>query len=285
MKKLILALSATAFLGSAPFVFAADMAVKAPPPPVSPMTDWSGFYIGVHGGGGWNGTNDWYIAGGPLIGSGGLNGSGTTAGNSGSWAALSGGLAGGQIGYNWQINHLVFGVQGDGSWANIKGSAGNPLNLVDGRCSFAGTPDQTAECRTNIRAMGNLTARVGYLVTPSTLFYGKAGVNITSIDFQVLNDIGFSGTCGAPGVGTRYPGYNVVNRTTAGATAGLGIEQRVWNNLTVFGEYDVVQTGGSFSNFNTGGTGAGGCTNNFVSQTNIGTATQLFKVGLNYQLH
>jgi outer membrane immunogenic protein len=125
MKKLVLAVGAAAFLGSAPFVFAADMPMKALPPPVSPMTDWSGFYIGVHGGYGWNGTNDW-STGSELIGSSGLSGGS-------SWDALKGPLAGGQIGYNWQVERLVFGVQGDGSWANIRGSAGNPLNLVDAR--------------------------------------------------------------------------------------------------------------------------------------------------------
>lgn len=160
MKKIVIA--ALAVLGSASAAFAADLPVKALAPPPAPLTDWSGFYIGVHGGYGWNGTNDWECCRGDLIGTNNING-----GNS--WNALKGGLAGGQIGYNWQMNRIVFGVQGDGSWADIKGSAGNPLNLIDGRCSFDGTPDQTAECRTTIRAMGNLTARVGYLVTPSTL--------------------------------------------------------------------------------------------------------------------
>jgi len=275
MKKIVIA--ALAVLGSASAAFAADLPVKALAPPPAPLTDWSGFYIGVHGGYGWNGTNDWECCRGDLIGTNNING-----GNS--WNALKGGLAGGQIGYNWQMNRIVFGVQGDGSWADIKGSAGNPLNLIDGRCSFDGTPDQTAECRTTIRAMGNLTARVGYLVTPSTLIYGKAGINWSSIDFQVLNDIAFGGGCGGEVPGTRFPGYNTVNRVRAGATAGVGIEQRIWNNVTVFGEYDVMENGGTWNNRNTGGTGVSGCTNDFTSKTTIG-ATQIVKLGLNYQFN
>jgi hypothetical protein len=34
-------------------VFAADMAVKAPPPPAPAVWDWSGFYIGVGGSFNW----------------------------------------------------------------------------------------------------------------------------------------------------------------------------------------------------------------------------------------
>jgi outer membrane immunogenic protein len=275
MKKSLIA--ALAVLATTTLASAADLPIKAAPMAPMPTTDWSGFYVGVHGGYGWNGTNDWEIAGGgSLIGT-----SNWTGGNS--WDALKGGLAGGQIGYNWQVNRLVFGIQGDGSWADIKGSAGNPLNLVDGRCSFDGTPDQTAECRSTIRAMGNVTARLGYLVTPSTLIYGKGGINVSSVDFQVLNDRAFSGTCG--GIAPTFPGYNKVNRTTAGATAGVGIEQRVWNNVTVFGEYDVMENGGTFINRNTGGTGTGGCTADFTSKTTIGTTTQIIKAGLNYSFH
>jgi hypothetical protein len=36
---------------------AADMAVKAPPPPAAPAYDWSGLYIGAHAGGAWQNTS------------------------------------------------------------------------------------------------------------------------------------------------------------------------------------------------------------------------------------
>ena len=37
--------------------FAADMALKAPPAPVAPMYGWTGFYLGIEGGGGWGREN------------------------------------------------------------------------------------------------------------------------------------------------------------------------------------------------------------------------------------
>jgi outer membrane immunogenic protein len=243
------------------------------------LTDWSGFYIGVHGGYGWNNKNDWACLGDACSEEGGSTF--VPIGTHGSSNALKGGLAGGQIGYNWQVNQWVFGIQGDGSWANIKGSAGNPLNLNDGRCGFPGSPDQTVECRTTIKAMGNLTARAGYLVTPSTLLYVKGGVNWSSIDFHILNFAEFpGGSC----IDEVHPDYSSVHRTRTSGTVGGGVEQRIWNNVTIFGEYDYIATGRTSTNLNTGGTGSGGCSADFTSSTRVGN-TQIVKFGFNYQFN
>jgi len=70
---------------------AADLAAapraysKAPVVVPPPVYNWTGFYIGINGGGGWGQTN-WLFT--TAL---------TTANHS-----TSGGLAGGQIGYNWQ---------------------------------------------------------------------------------------------------------------------------------------------------------------------------------------
>jgi outer membrane immunogenic protein len=72
---------------------------KAPaymPPPYT----WSGFYIGVNGGGGL-GRSYWDSAGG---------------------FDVSGGVVGGTVGYNYQIGQAVLGVEGDIDWSGIRGS-------------------------------------------------------------------------------------------------------------------------------------------------------------------
>ena len=52
MKKLLLAMASLVALGVAAPASAADMPVKAaPPPPVAPIYNWTGFYIGAHVGG------------------------------------------------------------------------------------------------------------------------------------------------------------------------------------------------------------------------------------------
>ena len=56
MKMLLLASVGLIALGMATPASAADMAVKAPPPPpvVAPIYNWGGFYIGANGGYAWS---------------------------------------------------------------------------------------------------------------------------------------------------------------------------------------------------------------------------------------
>ena len=63
------------------------MYTKAPPM-VAPYYNWTGFYVGINGGGGW-GNSAWDTTGG---------------------FDTSGGLVGGTIGYNWQMGTWVLGV-------------------------------------------------------------------------------------------------------------------------------------------------------------------------------
>ena len=79
---------------------AADMPVKALAPAPA-FVDWSGVYIGVHAGYG-GGMKDYDLF--------------TTN------FVARGFLGGGQIGINKQIASFVFGLELDGSWADIKGS-------------------------------------------------------------------------------------------------------------------------------------------------------------------
>ena len=105
---LVLTAGAALSLDSA---MAADLPVRVAPPTVppvayvSPVYNWSGFYVGGHLGYGWSKTDVHdHLTG--------LSGS----------ADPSGFLGGGQIGFNWQTGAFVFGIEGDGSWTNADGS-------------------------------------------------------------------------------------------------------------------------------------------------------------------
>lgn len=102
MKKILLA---ALFAGVATSAFAADLPTrKAPPAPVpayvAPMFSWTGFYIGVNGGGG-------------------LSTGGKDFGNP------DGGFVGGTAGYNYQLGQYVLGVEGDWDWAGFNKSGTN----------------------------------------------------------------------------------------------------------------------------------------------------------------
>ena len=101
MKMFLLASVGLIALGMATPASAADMAVKAPPPPpmVAPIYNWGGFYIG--GNGGWGESHncwDFVPVAGLVI--------------PGGCSDRSGGLVGGQLGYRWQTGQFVFGLEG-----------------------------------------------------------------------------------------------------------------------------------------------------------------------------
>jgi outer membrane immunogenic protein len=77
----------------------APMVTKAPPY-IEPAFSWTGFYVGVNGGGGWgHAFTDL---------SGGMH--------------TSGGVAGGTVGYNAQLGNWVLGLEGDIDWSDVSGS-------------------------------------------------------------------------------------------------------------------------------------------------------------------
>jgi outer membrane immunogenic protein len=110
MKKLVAACFALGALVTAQCAAAADLSLaplyKAPPPQVTQVYNWTGFYIGANGGGGW-GHSYWDA-----------NATGMH---------LSGGQVGGTAGYNWQFGNAVLGLEGDLDWSNLKGSATSTL--------------------------------------------------------------------------------------------------------------------------------------------------------------
>jgi outer membrane immunogenic protein len=131
MKKLLLAGAALLSLGTA--ASAADLPARPyakAAPLVSPGYDWSGFYIGVMGGGAWS-------------------------------DGLSGGFGGGTIGYNWQLpaSRFVFGIEVDAAGASIKDSQTEDVGLMD-----------PATLENKISALGSVTGRAGYALDAALLY-------------------------------------------------------------------------------------------------------------------
>jgi outer membrane immunogenic protein len=108
---------------------AADLPPAAPyykAPAYAPVYNWTGFYIGVNGGGGF-GQSTWDSAGS-------FN--------------LSGGLVGGTVGYNYQIGQAVIGAEGDIDWTDLRGTT-----------TSAACP---AGCQTSNSWLSTVRARLGY---------------------------------------------------------------------------------------------------------------------------
>ncbi|GLH75893.1 membrane protein [Bradyrhizobium sp. SSBR45G] len=156
MKKLLLMTTALVVLASP--TLAADLAARPytkAPPMMAAIYDWSGFYVGANGGGGWS-HNTWDVVGGGREGS----------------HDSSGGTVGGQFGYRWQMGQVVFGVEAQGNWADF---TGDNLSAV-----FA------TRNRTKTDAFGLFTGQVGYAIN-NVLLYAKGGAAVTSNKYTITN--------------------------------------------------------------------------------------------------
>jgi outer membrane immunogenic protein len=208
MKKVWLASVGFVALGMAAPASAADLAarpVTKAPPPVAAVYDWTGFYIGINGGGG-SSHKCWDFVD-PATG---------LLAREGCHDA-TGGTAGGQIGYRWGwAGGWVFGIEGQGNWADFRGSNTSAL--------FA--PDFN---RSRIDAFGLLTGQVGYAWN-NVLFYVKGGAAVTGDKYEA-----FSGVTGAL--------LASANETRWGGTVGAGLEFGFAPNWSVGVEYDHLFMG------------------------------------------
>jgi outer membrane immunogenic protein len=109
MKKLLVSSIAALGLIGTP-AFAADMAVKAPPPTPAPVYNWTGWYVGVNAGGSIGRDRTTQSIENVTVGS--------------FTMSPAGFIGGGQIGYNYQFApHWVVGVEGDIQGASQKDSS------------------------------------------------------------------------------------------------------------------------------------------------------------------
>jgi outer membrane immunogenic protein len=241
MKTLLSSIVAlVALVGIAAPASAADLAakpyVKAPPPPPVALYDWTGFYIGINGGGG-SAHKCWDFVTpvtGTLLAEGCHN--------------ATGGTAGGQIGYRWQSASWVFGIEGQGNWADFSGS--NISNV------FA--PDFN---RSRIDAFGLITGQVGYAWN-NALFYVKGGAAVTGDKYEAFN--GLTGAL-----------FASANETRWGGTIGAGFEYGFLPNWSIGVEYDHLFMGTRTLNLTTGGL--------FFESEHIGQDVDIGLVRLNYR--
>jgi outer membrane immunogenic protein len=208
MKKSLFAIALTAGF-AANSAFAADLPSRAPPPvyvPPPPIFTWTGFYIGGQLGYEWGrSTNTAALTagGGPVVGAGEVDPNGVT-----------GGL---HLGYNWQVNQFVLGLEGD-----VNGSS------YHGNTTIAGVLTESA--RTDID--GSVRGRIGW-AWDRVLIYGTGGAA-----FGPQHHV----------FGVTIPGVAVTDSnspTRVGWTAGGGLEYALDNYWSVRAEYRYTDFGHS----------------------------------------
>jgi outer membrane immunogenic protein len=211
MKKFLLSTIGLVALGMSAPASAADMPVSSPPPaPLPVVYNWSGFYIGANGG--WGQSRNCLdfnsAAVGAAIGDG--------------CRDRSGGLVGGQLGYRWQTNQFVFGLEGQGDWADFSHTR---VSVIDPFFSTRGKTD----------AIGLFTGQVGW-AWGASLLYLKGGAAVTNNQFDILRT--FDGLDLAGTSATRW-----------GSAVGVGWEYGFASNWSVGVEYDHLFMDNSNNSF------------------------------------
>ena len=218
MKKLLFGTAIAIALGAAGPAAAADLPARTytkAPAMVAPIYDWSGFYIGINGGGGfshkcWDLTNDGVAAVVPAAPEGCHDASGATVG--------------GQIGYRWQSAAWVFGLEAQGNWADFSG---------DNVSLFFPTDLN----RSRIDAFGMFTGQVGYAWN-NALLYVKGGAAVTDDKYRI-----FDVPSGAL--------TDTASETRWGGVVGVGFEYGIAPSWSVGFEYDHMFMGSRDVSFTT----------------------------------
>jgi outer membrane immunogenic protein len=254
------AVSAVIGIGAAS---AADLPVriytKAPAVAV-PVYDWAGFYAGINGGYGWTArTSDitYYgiDPGGPFLANRdrGFNANG-----------VFGGL---QIGYNWQRDRLVFGIEGDFELSAIKDRF---TQIVGPAFDFE---RDTFLGKMNVNYFGTVRGRLGYSLDRS-LVYVTGGFAFADID-QRQDSIPPPDRLALGAV----PVFREQNGIRTGYVVGAGIEHKFDPSWSLKGEYQYLNFGSDPLNGVVPGAPV------ILTTSGIANSFHTIRVGLNYHFY
>jgi len=245
MTKFLLGTTALVALMFAGAAQAADMPIKAQPRAPAVVYDWTGFYIGGHGG---------FASFDPA---GLYDGGGNPGPVNLNQFDNSTGIAGGQIGYNWQSGALVLGVEADIS----KGLHKDSFTV---NCSSLCT---STTLSSELDYLFSVRGRLGFAVN-NWLFFGTAGWGQSQFEFGAVQtpkiDSGPNGTINLKksgavvGGGIEY-GFSQASLRVeflhyrTGATKTFGNEELIDTNVGDFIKYDHVNVVRAGLNWRFGG--------------------------------
>ena len=226
---------AAAALCLAPFTaMAADLGLRktylpGADTPATPASPWTGPYAGVNAGGGFGTVKDPTVT--PVTGD-----------------IKTGGVLGGlQVGYNYQVDSFVLGVEADYALAHLKGdvSASAPAFGLTG----------TATAESSLDSFGTVRVRGGVAMNSALLFatggwaYGHNKLTVSGSSFATVSD----------------------SKWMSGWTLGGGVEYAFLPNMTGKLEYLYADLGKS--TFSPGALGS----------TQISNKVSIIRAGVNYR--
>ena len=199
---LLATVSTLALIGTASAADLPRVITKAPPAAIAPT--WTGPYIGLNGGVAWHKAQLTYTQLAPFF-------------TDQFRQTEVGATAGGQVGYNWQWQNFVAGIEADLNWVDGSGARTFPGMYFS----------------TSLDWLATLRARAGVTLSP-TLVYITGGFARGKVE----------------NISSDGPRTFVDRDTRSGWTAGGGIEHMFASNWTAKAEVLYVDLGSSRTIFN-----------------------------------
>lgn len=211
----------------------------------SPASLWTGFYLGAHVGGTWGSSTA-------------TDSSGATTINDYWSAAPSGVVAGAQLGYNWQLGPMIYGLEGDLGNLGLAGSA--TTSFVPGGYETSTSTDAGFYL--------TLRGRLGFLMN-GWMLYATGGYIGSDTTVSVIEECD-SLICTAPTVSASNSSFR------SGWTLGGGFESELatgWSWKVEYLYYDL----GSETAYTDSSIGGG------PNSWTVDTDGQLVRAGFNYR--
>lgn len=225
-------------LGAASAVVALGLQASMAQAQAQEPLDWTGFYAGVFGGY----ALDSNAASGSSIGPVSLDiGGDVLAGSLGQSTGRTDGLFGGAtVGFNYQHNALVIGVEGSAGIGDLGKSNSSDLHLTFDDGVNVANIDSTDSSVFDINWYTSLQGRLG-LAHENWLFFLKGGIvvadaSVASTSRLTLADPG--GAIGFPNI--DLPGASSYSEVLVGPAFAFGAEVMVAQNISLSAEYSYV---------------------------------------------
>src|SRR5581483_5530643 len=294
MKRLLVGIAAAISL-IATGALAADLPAKGPvytkaPAYVEPPYDWTGFYAGVNVGYSWGNSSSTLSLTDP--------GTSTVLNSAATKFHMDGVIGGGQIGYNWQRERWVFGLEADIQASAQAGNgsgvcAGGTAAVLNSACAIGHIGDTTpfnvpvfpvvSNLAESLDWFGTVRGRVGGLVDPKVLFYATGGLAYREVG--VSNTVGGFNITGPQGVNgttiTPFVGSTSQSTWRVGWTMGVGVEGVISGNWTGKIEYLYIDLGNVSGSFVTPLIAPSGAL--AVSSYTSHVTDNILRVGVNYK--
>jgi outer membrane immunogenic protein len=160
---------------------------------------------------------------------------------------------GGFLGYNWQIDDVVFGAELNANRASLNGTANSTVTrtFIEKAVgnTYVTTVNVTSAATADMSTYGTVRGRLGWAMG-SFLPYLVAGVSFAQINTTRHVDVDYSAICQpqpptpCPNAGADYPFTDVSHgKYILGFDAALGMDYMLTKNVFTRGEVEYLQLG------------------------------------------